>query len=194
VRRLVLVRHAAVELRHDSPAAEWDLNEAGRRAAELLAREPVFRGVEAVASSPEGKALDTAGPIAAALGVPVVVDEGLGEVLRAGQRVVGRDAYVELVRSYFAGEQVPGWEPVGTAADRFTASVERVLGEIAGDVCLVTHGLVASLYLARLRGLPAPDLAEWEAMPLPAVCVVDPSEGRVRSGWSGVAGEQTPRG
>ena len=194
MRRLVLVRHAAVELRDDRPAHEWALSEAGRRAAALLARELVFDGVESVASSPEGKARDTARPIAAALGVPVVVDEGLREVARGGQRIVGRDAYLGLVRSYFAGEQVSGWEPAAAAADRFAAAVERRLGETAGDVCLVTHGLVASLYLARLRGLTAPDLPEWETMPLPAVCVADPEAGRVLSGWSGAAGEHIPRG
>lgn len=194
MRRLVLVRHAAVELRDDRPALEWALSEAGRRDAVLLAREPVFAGVEVVASSPEGKALRTAEPIAAVVGVPLIVDEGLREVARGRQRVVGRDAYVGLVRSYFAGEGVAGWEPEAKAAERFSTAVERVLGGTAGDVCLVTHGLVASLYLARLRGLPAPNLAEWEAMPLPAVFVADPVLGRVLSGWSAVAGAPSPRG
>ena len=37
----------------------------------------------------------------------------------------------------------------------------------------MSHGLVLSHYLADLRGLPAPELAEWRAIPLPGIAVVD---------------------
>ena len=50
---------------------------------------------------------------------------------------------------------------------------------VHGDVTVVSHGLVLSLYLARLEGRPRPDVAAWAAIPLPAVAGVDPTAPRV---------------
>jgi broad specificity phosphatase PhoE len=160
--RLVLVRHAEVALELDRPAPEWRLTDAGRAAAAALAGSRSWDGVELVATSPEPKARDTAEPIAAALGLPLRVEDDLREVERGGLPVLERADYVALVARYLGGEPVEGWEPATEALERFAACIDRLLGETTSEVVAVTHGLVIALFL----GLT---LDEWTALPLPAV-------------------------
>jgi broad specificity phosphatase PhoE len=181
LRRLVLVRHAAVELVEGVPPSEWRLTDEGHADARRLAALPVFGDVALVATSPEGKARGTARPIAA----PIRVEEDLREVERRRTFVVARSAYVDLVDRYFAGGRVEGWEPVADARARIVGCIERLLADTAGDLVVVSHGLVLSLYLADLRGQPRVDLAEWEAIPLPAVAVVGVAARRILAPWRG---------
>src|SRR5215217_1345129 len=117
---LWLVRHATVELRLDEPAHTWRLTEDGRTgAAALAARLP---RVDRVLSSPEPKALGTAGPIAHAQGLDVEVDVRLREVERESNQP-DYDAHSATVRRYLAGEPVDGWEPREQARERVRAAV-----------------------------------------------------------------------
>lgn len=56
---LVLVRHAPAEIDAAVPPALWSLTNAGRAAARALARDPVWREVRRLFTSPERKALET---------------------------------------------------------------------------------------------------------------------------------------
>jgi broad specificity phosphatase PhoE len=180
VTRLVLVRHAAVELVDGVPADQWVLTDEGRRAAAEVARWPGWAGVTVLASSPEPKALGTAAPIAHATGLDVRVELDLREVERPRQRLVPRAELVELTRQYLEGEPVAGWEPAAEVRRRVTACIERIVASDDGEVAVVSHGLALSLYLGS-------SLAEWERIPLPAVAVVDPAGPQVIQPWSGVA-------
>jgi broad specificity phosphatase PhoE len=162
VSRLILVRHAAVELDPDRPAPEWRLTAEGRKAAEELSRSQDWSRVTVVASSPEPKARDTANPIALAAGLPLRIENDLREAERGSLPILSREEYVALVRRYLSGEPVGGWEPTGSARGRFAACVERLLAEAGGDVVAGSHGLVISLYL----GL---SIEQWETLPLPAL-------------------------
>lgn len=164
--RIVLVRHAQPVLRADVPAPGWELSAEGRTAVALLAADPVFDGVRAVVSSPEPKALATAEPIAARLGLEVQDDAGLRETERPEPfPLLGADEHRALVGRYLAGEAMEGWEPLEDAGERMRRVVRRLLGE-AGDVAVVSHGRA----LAALLGL-APE--EWAAIGLPATAVAD---------------------
>src|SRR2546422_717625 len=99
--RLVLVRHAAVELVDDVQSDRWELTEEGRRAARRLASWPGWGTVALLASSPESKALGTAAPIADATGLRVRVEPDLREAERPRQRIVLRPELVALTRRYF---------------------------------------------------------------------------------------------
>ena len=66
-----------------------------------------------------------------------------------------------------------GWETADAARARVVACIEDLTAGAEGPVCVVSHGLVLSHYLADLRGLPAPDLEEWRGIPLPGIAVVD---------------------
>jgi probable phosphoglycerate mutase len=159
---LYLVRHTEVEPVAAVPAPDWLPTPAGLAAAERLATAPVWRSVTVVATSPEPKARATAAPIAREAGLPLRVEPDLREVGRPGQPLVRRTDYVALVAAYFAGEPVAAWEPAEAARRRIGACIERIAADAAGPLAVVSHGLVLSLHL----GLT---LAEWNAIPLPAV-------------------------
>ena len=178
---LYLIRHVPVVVERGVPAPEWRLSEEGRRLARRLAGARAWRTLAAVASSPEQKALETAAPVAETAGVPLAVEADLREVERPGSSVLGRDEYVALVERFFAhpGASVDGWEPADRAAARFDRCVSRLLADSHGHLAVVAHGLVMSLYVARLEGRRQPDVAAWAAIPLPAVAAVDPDARRV---------------
>lgn len=165
MRRLVLVRHVPVVRAAGVHARAWPASEEGLRLAAELARSPALAGAALVATSPEPKARATAEPIAASAGAPLRVDERLAEVDRGDQELLPRQEYVALASAYLSGVAV-GWEPAPVARRRFAAAVAELAEQTDGDLVVVAHGLVLSLYL----GL---DPEEWAAMPLPAVAVVD---------------------
>ena len=125
-------------------------------------------------TSPEPKARATAEPIAAAAGVELRVDRDLREAERGAAPVDDRAAFVARVDAWLGGTRVPGWEERDLASARIVGCIERLLAASSGDLALVSHGTVLSLYLSWLRGQERVDLREWEAIPLPAVAVVDP--------------------
>ena len=182
-RLLYLVRHAEVLLRGDVPMTAWQLSPTGEQQARHLARSPVWRELTLIASSPESKAVATAQPIAEAAAVDLRIEPDLHEVDRGVTPLVSRSEYDALVAAHFASpeESVGGWEPAVEARHRTVACIERLAGNASGSLCVVSHGLVLSHFLAHLRGLPAPDLDEWRAIPLPGVAVVDPGS------WTQVA-------
>lgn len=183
--RLYLVRHAEVIPSFDRPASEWPLSEAGHRSARDLAAAREWRATELVASSPEEKARDTAQPIAEAAGVSLRIEPDLSEVQRGDTPIVSQEEYFALVAAHFASpdESIGGWETGAAARERVRGCIERLASEGEGAVCVVSHALVLSHYLAHLRGLSHPDGDEWRAIQHPAVAVVDLAEGRPLTGF-----------
>jgi broad specificity phosphatase PhoE len=178
---LYLVRHAEVLLRGDLPMTSWQLSPTGEQQARDLARSHAWRGLTLIASSPEAKAVATAQPTAEAVGLDLRIEPDLHEVDRGATPLVSRSEYDALVEAHFASpaESVSGWEPAAVARPRVVACIERLTGEASGDVCVVSHGLVLSHYLAHLRGLATPDMNEWRAIPLPGIAIVDAGRGEV---------------
>lgn len=180
-RLLYLVRHAEVILRGDVPPPEWQLSPQGEADARDLARAREWRSVALVATSPEAKTRATAAPIAAAIGVEAQIEHDLREVERPGSELVSAEEYGALVAAHLASpeQSVAGWERGADARARSSACIERLTSENDGTVCVVSHGLVLSHYLAHLRGLETPPVEEWQAIPLPGIAVVDIDERRL---------------
>jgi broad specificity phosphatase PhoE len=149
---IVLVRHGETAsnaqrvLQHpDTPLSERGLAQA-RRVAERLAR---TRIAEIIASD-YSRALTTAELIRDACGVPLAIDPELRE--RNFGDLRGR-AYADLGFDPFAPGYVPpageSWEDLHRRVDRLW---ERVCGRaagLAGDLVLVTHGLVCHSLVSR---------------------------------------------
>ncbi len=153
----------------------WQLSPTGEQQARDLGRSPSWAELTLIASSPESKAVATARPVAEAVALELQIEPDLHEVGRGETPLVSAEEYQALVAAHFAspGESVSGWEPGAQAAARAVACIERLTARAPGSLCVVSHGLVLSHYLAHVRGLPAPDLEEWRAIPLPGIAVVD---------------------
>jgi broad specificity phosphatase PhoE len=109
-------------------------------------------------SSPETKAIEAAGLLAARFGLPVHVHEGLGENDRSSTGFRPAEAFNALVDAFFARptESVQGWETAIAAQRRITGAMNTILAQRLGigDVAIVGHGCVGTLLLCALTGAP----------------------------------------
>ena len=108
----------------------------------------------AVYTSPLKRARDTAEPIGAALGVPVVVTPGLAEY---GIGVLEGETFADLADVHRFFEQSiadvdwapPGGESLGTVGERVVAAWRSIAAAHAGhEVVVVSHGAAIGVGLA----------------------------------------------
>ena len=163
---LHLVRHGRPLVVPGVPAAQWDLDPASYDDVWALRASGRLPAGAAWFSSPEPKAIQTAGLLTDG---EVGVLPDVREHERSGEWV---DDFPAAVRRAFAEPDVPaveGWEPLSACRDRVTHAVRRVL-DVHGDddVVLVGHGTAWTLVVADLTGRP-PDLDRWQSLATPDV-------------------------
>ncbi len=183
---LYLIHHARAQMMGDA-AARWPLSEQGRREAGVLARQDFWREVKLICSSPEPKALQTAEPAARRWGIPLETVRCLHELRRP--RLV--PDYETVIAHIFAEPEVSiaGLEPAARAAERFTRCLENLVeAHPEPTLAVVSHGLVITLFLARLENR-WPTVAEWRAVPFTGLAVIDTTSSpwRLIKGWSRVS-------
>ena len=158
-----LVRHAEHDLLGRVLTGRMpgvSLNERGRDRALSLARHFAGRAVAAVVSSPLERAQETAGPIAAALGLDVITDAGLDEIdfgdwtgmaFEALQGAPGWQAW-----NQFRGTApTPGGETMLEALARALRCLARWRQAVPdGEVVVVGHQDVLKAVLAHHLGMP----------------------------------------
>lgn len=177
---LYLIRHARVQMMGDAPR-RWALSEEGEREAGILARQDFWRDVEHIFSSPALKARRTAEPAARRWDIPLTVADCLRELGRS--RLVYD--YEEVITRVFAEPEasIAGVEPAARATARITSCIQDLVGACPGQVAVVSHGLVLTLFLAQLENR-WPTLAEWRAVPFAGLTILDTVEWRIVKGWS----------
>jgi broad specificity phosphatase PhoE len=173
-RTLVLVRHSLPEFVTGVPASQWRLSDEGRRRCKKLAERLAAYDLAAVVTSEEPKAAETGQIVARILGLPVETAPGLHEHERAIVRDLGsQEAFQAQVTRFFEhpGELVLGYETADEAHGRFAAAVARILEQYPeGNLAIVSHGTVLTLFAARANGLdPIPF---WKSLGLPAFAVL----------------------
>lgn len=160
--RLIVVRHAQPAVDPGTPQESWPLTDAGRRAARRLARS-LDDTPDAVVSSPERKAIETAEPIAARFGLTLAVDERLREAARPW---IDGD-YPALVRKWLAGEPLEGWEPRDKVTERWNMTIGQATNSSQGSVVIVGHGLAMTAWAAHRFGLEP--VTFWTALDFPCI-------------------------
>lgn len=190
---LVLIRHAEITADPDAPSHTWELSVDGRAKAAELAMHPVLADVELIASSPEPKALATAKAIAGDR--PIIVAEGLRELdRRALGWVATAEEYADLVRSILERptESIRRCETAAAAGQRISRAIEDLWSANPHrSLGVVSHGIVLTVYLSALQGLPTPDPSIWRRIALPDLAVVDPVPRQVVVGF-GAQNQFTP--
>ena len=156
--QLWMIRHALpVRVEGVAGAADPGLAPEGHDQARRLAEWLQGGPVDAVWSSPLRRARETAAPLAAALGVDVVIDDDLAEWDRHADSYIpleelkaeGDPRYQELVDGTWADE-----DEGAAFAVRLLAAVDRVIAaHPGGEVAVVCHGGVINVYLAHVLGL-----------------------------------------
>ncbi|MBM3604605.1 MAG: histidine phosphatase family protein [Alphaproteobacteria bacterium] len=135
----------------------WSLNEVGSsRVASLAARLGSLSRTRRVVSSDETKALETATPLALALGVELEVRPRMHENDRSATGFLPPQEFEAVADQFFAepAMSVRGWETADDAQRRIVAEIEACLvGPQDGDILFVGHGGVGTLLFCALSGI-----------------------------------------
>jgi len=152
------------------------LNAEGRGQAERLAWKLLGRGITRLCSSPLERALETAAPIAKALGLRVEVRDALGEVRFgewSGKRIaeLERDPRWHLFSQYRSGTRPPGGELMIESQSRIVTELEQLRARHPGEtIAAVSHADIIRAALVYYAGM-AIDLAQRIEIS-PASCTV----------------------
>jgi broad specificity phosphatase PhoE len=174
VRRLILVRHSEVAVEADVPAASWRLSPVGRSKCDRLATMLAEYGPTAIVASTEPKATETADVVARRLGLTVEAMAGLREHDRAGVPFWNdRAEFESRVAEMFErpAELVLGQETAADAQRRFSFAIEEALGRHRhGNLVVVAHGTVITLFVARHNDMDAYEY--WRSLGMPSFAVL----------------------
>lgn len=143
-------------------SSDVDMTPAGHQQAEVLARWARQVAPDALYSSPVRRALETAAPVAAAIGLePIVVPDlrevhfGMAEGLTIGEIHTQQPEVAQLFEADPVAGRFPGAEHPEAAADRGAGALRRIAGDHpGGTVVVVAHNTLFRLCLCRLLGIP----------------------------------------
>ncbi len=155
---MILVRHSTPEKLRNVPANEWHLSEEGRSRCHELAKQLEGLQPDAIFSSPEAKAAETASILAHDLGLRVREISELAEHDRAGVPFFpSQSDFEQQLRLFFQqpDQRVLGRESAVEALARFEFGIARVHAEKPAQPLIVAHGTVLSLYIAKRVQLDA---------------------------------------
>ncbi len=133
------------------------LDATGRREAAAIATTLAARPIGRIVSGPLERATGTAAPLAARLGLPVLIDDALDEVdygawTGADWSTLGRDPDWLAWNGWRATAAIPGGETIGAVADRAVGLLHRLSSATAdtgggAEAALFTHaGAEAALF------------------------------------------------
>jgi probable phosphoglycerate mutase len=158
---LILVRHGLpVRIDDAGGPADPELSDEGRAQAVRLADWLRRDAIDAVYVSPMRRAIQTAEPLADALGVDPVVDDELAEFDRETHfyvpieelKAAGDERYMKIMRGELDGEVDPQ-----TFREVVAVAVERIIEAHPGNtVAIVCHGGVINAWASHVLGLPDP--------------------------------------
>ncbi len=160
----LLVRHAENDYlsggRIAGRAAGVHLNARGREQAEKLAARLAGAGVARIFSSPLERALETAAPLAARLGLKIEVSSafteiGFGEWTGKQFDDLRRHPRWRAFNAFRSGTRIPGGELAVEVQARMVTEMER-LREVHGELAIAvfTHGDPIKSALAYYAGIP----------------------------------------
>ncbi|MFJ7077008.1 histidine phosphatase family protein [Streptomyces sp. NPDC098781] len=210
--RLLLIRHGQtpsnVDHLLDTAVPGPGLTALGEQQAAALPEALADEDIEAIYVSTLTRTQLTAAPLAAALGLEVIVRDGIRELTAGDLEMLPGDSeqgqlYMKTVFAWSAGDtelRMPGGENGTEALARFDAVVAEAAERGAGTVALVSHGAAIRMWTAaRAVNVDVPFSA---AHPLDNTGVVilegSPSAGWKALTWAGAvvtpAGDGGPTG
>jgi probable phosphoglycerate mutase len=158
---LLIIRHGLpVRIDEADGPADPGLSELGHEQARRVAEWLRHEKITAVYTSPMRRAVQTAEPLGAVLGVDPVVDDEVAEFDRGQHfyipleelKAAGDPRYEALMR----GEQMDEVDPF-TFREVVTVAIERIVeANPGGKVAVVCHGGVINAYASHVLGIEFP--------------------------------------
>jgi broad specificity phosphatase PhoE len=171
-RYLILAKHALPEIVTELPARDWRLNDEGRQRAIALGQRLKAFNPARIVSSDEPKAIETATIAAAEIGLPPESAPGLQEHERRRVGFLSTQRFVEGVKDLFMypDKLVFGDETADQSYRRFAGAVDALLAATpTGNLVVVAHGTVISLFASRRAGMDGFSL--WQGLDMPSFVV-----------------------
>lgn len=147
--------HPQVHIDPDLPVPAWSLNTIGQYRARQLVRAGWLAKTTQIISSAEKKAIETAEPIAAALGLEIEIRDAMHENDRSSTGYLAAEEFERVASSFFSNPMtsIRGWERAIDAQARIVGEVQSVLArKTRGDVLFIGHGGVGTLLLCKILG------------------------------------------
>lgn len=150
--------HPQVAIDPAVPVPRWSLSARGReRIAGALDR-PWLQTIRRVVSSSEQKAIETAGLIAARLGLPFETHHELDENDRSATGFITPDRFEAAADAFFGEPEKSwrGWERAVDAQARIVDAVERILSthDQTQPILFAGHGGVGTLLKCHIENVP----------------------------------------
>ena len=149
------ITHAEVVVEPAVPVPHWGLSARGRARVAAMLAQPWASGLTRVISSGETKALETAGILAGHLGIEVEHRDDTGEIDRSVPGFLPPAEFELVADACFARPDVSarGWEPAVAAQARVVAALADLI-DAPGDIAVIGHGGVGTLWYCHLAGIP----------------------------------------
>lgn len=174
---MIFIRHSQTQQIPEISAHTWPLTAEGEKRCVQLAHKLQPYGLSQIVTSEEQKAKETGRIIAEQLNIPWTTAAGLEEQHRENAPYLHNPADFQATISHLLrqpNELVFGSETGAEAAARFATAVNH-LSQLypAGQLALVTHATILSLYLASLTTIdPYPF---WQSLTMPCFVPFDPA-------------------
>jgi len=172
---IILVKHSLPEINPQIPPSRWPLSEEGEVRCSLLADQLAFHQPDAIFSSQELKAIQTAELIAERLSRSNKALPSLHEHERENTPFFKSQAeFLAAVNEFFEkpGELVYGEESATQAQERFSLAVHQLLSEQpAQNPVIVAHGTVITLFVAKYN--PIEPYPFWLRLGLPSFVTLE---------------------
>lgn len=149
--------HPQVAIDPKQDIQRWSLNKLGHTRVMTLAQSNALTGTTRVISSAETKAIETATPIANALGCDLEIKDNMHENDRSATGYLPPEEFERVADQFFADPEnsVRRWETAIHAQQRIVAEVKACLSSnISGDILFVGHGGVGTLLFCFLAQIP----------------------------------------
>jgi broad specificity phosphatase PhoE len=173
-RKLILIKHSKPLVEPRVASHLWKLSDEGRQRCDALATAVRPHAPAIVVSSEEDKAAETARILAEKLAVPVETAPGLHEHDRSDVPHMDSREFISYVALFFKqpAKLVLGLETARRALERFSAALDAVLkSHTEGNIAVVTHGTVLSLFVASKTAEDG--FLLWRRMGLPSMVILD---------------------
>ncbi len=192
--RLILVRHGQSEanlgnvLETASPGT--DLTALGRQQAEALVSRLAHEPIAAVHASDARRAVQTASPLAAALGLEVAIHPELQEVSAAAlEETPDWGGYLGTVDEWVKGRldlRMPGGDDGHAVVRRAQQAIDRVVTQGSECAVVLAHGAVLRTWTHARADIPAQLRPVWLRNTDTIVLEGDPDYGWVLDSWADI--------
>lgn len=146
--------HPDVVIDPNKSPEKWGLNAKGASRVQNMVAQEWAQNCVAIISSAEQKAIDTAMPFVAALGVGLEIRPLMHENDRSATGYLPREEFEQVADEFFAhpDRSVRGWETAQRAQRRILSELNAALKTAPdGDLLFVGHGAVGTLLICHLE-------------------------------------------